>query len=58
MKRIKLTHGTARVEDNISDETIEALNRLSERAFEMKIQEDNFQCCSNCDLPDAYSDFG
>ena len=33
MKRIKLTHGSARVDDNCSDETINALNELSKRAF-------------------------
>ena len=32
MKRIKLKYGSARVEDNCSKETIEALNKLSELA--------------------------
>lgn len=33
MKRIILRHGTARVEDNCSEETIKALNELSELAY-------------------------
>lgn len=33
MKRIKLIHGTARVDDNVSDDVVEALNELSIRAF-------------------------
>lgn len=36
MKRIKLTHGTARVSDNISEQTIEALNKLSEMAYKLE----------------------
>lgn len=35
MKRIKLKHGTARVNDNVSEETINALNKLSEVAYNM-----------------------
>jgi hypothetical protein len=41
MKRIILKHGTARVEDNCSNETIEAINKLSELVF-------NGDCCSSC----------
>ncbi len=33
MKRIKLTHGTARVADNVKQETIDALNRIVELAY-------------------------
>jgi len=33
MKRIKLTHGSARVSKGITDQTIEALNKLSELAY-------------------------
>jgi hypothetical protein len=33
MKKIKLTHGSARVSENITDETKEALNKLSELAY-------------------------
>lgn len=32
-KRVKLTHGTARVNKNCSNETIESLNKLSVLAF-------------------------
>ena len=34
MKRIKLTHGSARVGDNCSDKTIKALDKLSKLAYE------------------------
>lgn len=43
MKRIKLSHGSARVSDLISPETIEALNQMSERAFKMETK------CTGCD---------
>ena len=36
MKRIKLKHGTARVDENISNKTIEALNKISEILINMK----------------------
>ena len=32
MKRIKLTHGTVRVSDDISEDTINALNKMTELA--------------------------
>lgn len=32
-KRIKLTHGSARVDKDVSPETVEALNKLSELAY-------------------------
>lgn len=37
MKRIKLTHGTARVGKNCSDETIKALNEMSKVAHKMNV---------------------
>ena len=33
MKRVKLTHGSARVEDNVSEETLKALDELSKKAY-------------------------
>ena len=33
MKRIKLTHGSARVSENITEETKEALNKMTELAY-------------------------
>lgn len=33
MKRIKLTYGTAMVDDDVSEEVIDALNKLSECAY-------------------------
>jgi hypothetical protein len=33
MKRIKLTHGSARVEESVNNDTINALHRLSELAY-------------------------
>lgn len=36
MKRIKLNHGTAMVDDNCPQKTIDALNELSDRAFTME----------------------
>lgn len=35
MKRVKLTHGSARVDENCSKETIAALNNMSKLAYEM-----------------------
>ena len=35
MKRVKLTHGSARVDENCSKETIEALDNMSKLAYEM-----------------------
>ena len=35
-KRVKLTHGTARVDKNCSKETIKILNEMSTIAYEMK----------------------
>jgi len=42
MKRVKLKHGSARVEDNCSKETIEALNKLSELAFNKENDEKTY----------------
>jgi hypothetical protein len=36
MKRIKLVHGSARVSENITNQTIEALNKLSVLAYNNK----------------------
>lgn len=33
-KRIKLIHGTARVDENISQDTIDALNRMVQLAYQ------------------------
>ena len=41
MKRINLTHGTARVDENISNETLKALNKLSELAFNHAFNKSN-----------------
>lgn len=35
-KRVKLTHGTARVDENCSKETLTALDELSKIAYEME----------------------
>ena len=45
MKRIKLTHGTALVGDNVSEETVAALNRMSELVFELKPPPDKTNKC-------------
>ena len=37
-KRIKLKHGSVRVGKNVSKETVEALNKLSELAYNHKIK--------------------
>lgn len=36
MKRVKLTHGTARVDNNCPPETIKLLNEISEIAYKME----------------------
>jgi hypothetical protein len=38
-KRIALKHGSARVDENCSQETIDSLNRLCELAYEMDVKE-------------------
>lgn len=35
MKRVKLTHGSARVDNNVSEETLKALDELSKIAYGM-----------------------
>jgi hypothetical protein len=47
MKPEKLTEG--QIEEQIEND--EAEDQMWE-------DEDSFQCCDNCDLPDACSDFG
>ena len=44
MKRVKLTHGSARVEDNVSGETLKALDELSKKAYNM----DTIKSCVDC----------
>lgn len=39
MKRIKLKYGSARVKDDCPDETIKALNELSEKAYQYSLSE-------------------
>jgi hypothetical protein len=41
MPRVKLKYGTARVDETVSDETLNALNKLSELAY-------NAEKCTNC----------
>lgn len=42
----------------ITDSEIESQIEMDEDEDSMWEDEDNFQCCDNCDLPDACSDFG
>jgi len=44
MKRIKLTHGSARVDDNVSQKTIDALNELSKLAYNHETKQCDIQC--------------
>ena len=39
MKRIKLTHGSTRVSENITDETKEALNKMTELAYKHQTEQ-------------------
>ena len=39
MKRVKLKHGSARVDDNCPKETIDALNKLSEKVHNTSKEE-------------------
>ncbi len=41
MARVKLKYGTARVDESVSDETLDALNKLSELAY-------SSERCSHC----------
>ena len=43
MKRIKLTHGSARVSENITDETKEALNKMTELAYKHQTEQCTIQ---------------
>lgn len=43
MKRIKLTHGTARVSEDISKETIDALNHLVDLAYKHETKQCTIQ---------------
>jgi len=51
-KRVSLTHGTATVDENCSSETIEALNKLSEVAFN-GLADNNYQGCNTQLHPDS-----
>lgn len=42
----------------ITESQIEHQIEMDEEEDSMWEDEDNFQCCDNCDLPDACSDFG
>lgn len=42
----------------MTDSEIEHQIEMDEEEDSMWEDEDNFQCCDNCDLPDACSDFG
>lgn len=51
MKRIKLTHGTARVSEDISKETIDALNHLADLAYKHETK----QCTIQRVMPSLHS---
>ena len=51
MVRVKLKYGSARVSEDCSQETIDALNHLSEVAHNRHTP------CDDCDQPDACEDF-
>lgn len=40
MKRIQLNHGTARVDENCPQKTIDALNKIVDKAYNMNINSD------------------
>jgi hypothetical protein len=48
-KRVKLTHGSARVDENCSEETIKALDNLCKLAYEIVSEPLNIDGVTDCD---------
>jgi hypothetical protein len=54
-KRVKLTHGSARVDKNCGEETLKALDEMSKLAYEMESKPLKIDSVTKCEHPDWHN---